>query len=96
MSGAGASRDPFSNPGIQVDPFAADQFGGGGGRVTPTPAGQQNDSFSSSSGAFADFANFDSKVRLFSFTVKLNCGYLMYPFLNFILEVTMDRWILRQ
>jgi hypothetical protein len=83
MSGAGASRDPFSNPGTEVDPFAADPFGGGGGRVTPTPAAQQNDPFSSSSGAFADFANFDSKVRLVSCTVKLNCGQLMFPFLNF-------------
>jgi hypothetical protein len=74
VSGAGASRDPFSNPGTQVDPFASDPFGGEGGRVTPTPAAPHNDPFSSSSGAFADFANFDSKVRLVSCAVILNCG----------------------
>lgn len=68
VSGAGASRDPFSNPGTQVDPFAA---------------AQQHDPFSNSSGAFADFANFDGKVRLVSCTVNLNCGQLMFPFLNF-------------
>ncbi|PNF19457.1 Epidermal growth factor receptor substrate 15-like 1 [Cryptotermes secundus] len=61
MSGGSASRDPFSNPGTQSDPFAADPFGGGGNSVTPTPAASQNDPFSSSSGAFADFADFDSK-----------------------------------
>lgn len=82
VSDAGASRDPFSNPGTQVDPFAADPFGGRVG-TTPTPAAQQHDPFSNSSGAFADFTNFDSKVRLFSCTVKLNCGHLMSPFLNF-------------
>jgi hypothetical protein len=82
VSGAGASRDPFSNPGTQVDPFAADPFGGRGGSATPTPVAQQNDPFPNSSGAFADFADFDSKVSLVSCTVKLNCGQLMFPFLN--------------
>lgn len=70
MSGAGASRDPFSNPGTQADPFAADPFGGGGDNAAPAAA--QNDPFASSSGAFADFANFDSKVRLNLYIVKLN------------------------
>jgi len=83
MSGAGASRDPFSNPGTQVDPFAADPFGGRSSSATPTPAAQQHDPFSNSSVAFADFANFDSKVRLISCTMKLNSDQLMFPFLNF-------------
>jgi hypothetical protein len=83
MSGAGASRDPFSNPSTQVDPFAADPFGGRGNSATPTPVAQQHDPFSNSSVAFADFANFDSKVRIVPCTMKLNCGQLMFPFLNF-------------
>jgi hypothetical protein len=62
MSGAGGSRDPFSNPGTQADPFGVHPFGGGGS-ITPTPSVTQNDPFASSSGAFADFADFD-KVRL--------------------------------
>lgn len=70
MSGSGASRDPFSNPSTQADPFGADSFGAGDS-VTPTPPAAQNDPFASSSGAFADFANFDNKVRLF-FCVKSN------------------------
>jgi hypothetical protein len=74
MSGGSVSRDPFSNPGTQSDPFAGDPFGGRGGSVTPTTAPSQNDPFSSSSGAFADFADFDSKVRLLSCIVKLNCN----------------------
>ena len=78
VSGAGANSDPFSNPGTQVDPF-----GVGGGTATPTAAAQQHDPFSNSSGAFADFANFDSKVRLVSCTVKLNCVQLMFPVVNF-------------
>ncbi|XP_069682063.1 epidermal growth factor receptor substrate 15-like 1 isoform X5 [Periplaneta americana] len=63
MSGVNTSIDPFSNPGTEADPFAADPFGGGGSGegITPTPSATQNDPFASSSGAFADFANFDSK-----------------------------------
>jgi hypothetical protein len=68
------SGDSFSNPGSQSDPFAADPFGGRGDSVTPTPAPSQNDPFSSSSGAFADFANFDSKVRLILCTVRMSCS----------------------
>jgi hypothetical protein len=74
VSGAGTNRDPFSNPGIQVDPFATDPFGGASDSITPAPAAPQNDPFAGSSAAFADFANFDSKVRLFSCTVKLDCS----------------------
>ncbi|XP_021923075.1 epidermal growth factor receptor substrate 15-like 1 isoform X3 [Zootermopsis nevadensis] len=60
MSGAAASRDPFSNPGTQADPFGADPFGADDS-TTSTSAAPQNDPFASSSGAFADFANFDNK-----------------------------------
>ncbi|KAJ9598014.1 hypothetical protein L9F63_026881 [Diploptera punctata] len=57
-----SNKDPFSNPSTLADPFAADPFSSGGGSVTPTPAATtQNDPFGSSSGTFADFANFDSK-----------------------------------
>jgi epidermal growth factor receptor substrate 15 len=55
------SPDPFSNPGTQSDSFSADLFGGRGDSVTPTPAQSENYPFSNSLGAFADFANFDSK-----------------------------------
>ena len=53
------------------DPFSADPFSSGGGSVTPTPAAPQNDPFGSSSGAFADFANFDSKVRFCTHEVSI-------------------------
>ena len=63
-----SSKDPFSNPSAQTDPFAADPFSSGSS-VTPTPAASQNDPFGSSSGAFADFSNFDSKVRFYSYKI---------------------------